>query len=222
VSRSTGRGKAEGFDALVRLSRERRYASVPELDFENVVYIGRSSAPVRIDPAMAHRAGLVINVGDAMLEMPGQPITNLHRGYLRTIALIVAACAALNESGPSKVPEAPPAVGDTVLWTFERKDFPANRRLRVRVRGSGYVHAGRVGADGSWDPVYNVPLIPLTVGGYEAVLPAGVDRFTFFWTETPWTPGHPGHWEPATNGPSTFQAVMSSAGLRPRTTTNSD
>jgi calcineurin-like phosphoesterase family protein len=222
VSRSTGRGKAGGFDALVRLSRERRYASVPELDFENVVYIGRSSAPVRIDPAMAHRAGLVINVGDAMLEMPGQPITNLHRGYLRTIALIVAACAALNESGPSKVPEAQPAVGDTVLWTFERKDFPANRRLRVRVRGSGYVHAGRVGADGSWDPVYNVPLIPLTVGGYEAVLPAGVDRFTFFWTETPWTPGHPGHWEPATNGPSTFQAVMSSAGLRPTTTTNSD
>jgi len=212
VSRSTGKDKSEGFDALVRLSRERRYPSVPELDPEKVVYIGRSSAPAGIDPAMAARVGIVINVGDAMLERPGQSIINLHRGYLRTIDLIVAASAALNESGRAKVPESPPDVGDTVLWTFERKHFPPNRRLRVRVGASGYAHAGLARADGSWDPVYNVPLMPLTGGGYEAVLPAGVDRFTFFWTEAPWIPDHPGHWERGPSGVSVFQAGVAPAG----------
>ena len=43
-----------------------------------------------------------------------------------------------------------------------------------------------------WDPVYNVPLMPLTGGGYEAVLPAGADWFTFFWTETAVDPRSPG------------------------------
>ena len=42
------------------------------------------------------------------------------------------------------------------------------------------VVAGLARKDGSWDPVYNVPLMPLTGGSYEAVLPAGVDRFTFY------------------------------------------
>lgn len=102
VSRSTGAHKAAGFDALVRLSEERRYPSVPELDPENMVYLGRSSGPAGIDSAMAGRVGLVINVGDAMLDTPGQPLINLHRGYLRTIDLIVAASAALNESGRSR------------------------------------------------------------------------------------------------------------------------
>ena len=142
VSRSTGKDTSEGFDALVRLSRERRFPSVPELDPESVVYIGDSSAPAGIDHAMAGRVGIVINVGDAMLEMPGQSIINLHRGYLRTIDLIITASAALKESGRAKVPESPPDVGDTVLWTFERKHFPPDRRLRVRVGASGYVHAG--------------------------------------------------------------------------------
>jgi hypothetical protein len=43
-------------------------------------------------------------------------------------------------------------------------------------------------------------------GDYETVLPAGVDRFTFFWTEAPWTSGHPGHWELGTSGVSVFHA----------------
>jgi hypothetical protein len=212
ASRSSGKDKFEGFDALVRLSRERRYPSVPELDPEKAAYIGRSSTPAGIDPAMAGRVGIVINVGDAVLETPGKSIVNLHRGYLRTIDLLVAASEALSESGRAKVPESPPDVDETVLWTFERKRFLQNRRLRVRVGASGYVHAGRARADGSWDPVYNVPLMPLTGGGYEAVLPAGVDRFTFFWTETPWTPGHPGHWERGPSGDSVFDAGVAPAG----------
>jgi Calcineurin-like phosphoesterase len=212
ASRSSGKDKFEGFDALVRLSRERRYPSVPELDPEKAAYIGRSSTPAGIDPAMAGRVGIVINVGDAVLETPGKSIVNLHRGYLRTIDLLVAASEALSESGRATVPESPPDVDDTVLWTFERKHSLPNRRLRVRVGASGYVHAGRACADGSWDPVYNVPLMPLTGGGYEAVLPAGVDRFTFFWTETPWTPGHPGHWERGPSGDSVFDAGVAPAG----------
>ena len=211
VAGSTGKNKSEGFDALVRLSKERRDPSVPELDPEKVVYIGRSSAPAGIDSTMADRVGLVINVGDAVLERPSQSIINLHRGYRRTIDLIIAASAALNESGRAKVAESPPDVGDTVLWTFERKHFPPNRRLRVRVRASGYVHAGLARADGSWDPVYNVPLIPVKDGDYEAVLPAGVDRFTFFWTEAPWSSGHPGHWERGRSGGNVFQAVAAPA-----------
>jgi hypothetical protein len=211
VTRSSGKDKSEGFDALVRLSKEERYPLVPELDPKNVVYIGRSSAPAGIDPAMAGRVGIVINVGDAMLERPVQSISNLHRGYLRTIDLIVAASEALNESGRPKVPESPPDVGDTVLWTFERKHFPPNRLLRVLVGARGYVHAGRARANGRWDPVYNVPLTPVTGGGYEAVLPFGVDRFTFFWTEAPWAPGHPGHWERGPNGASVFKAVAAPA-----------
>jgi hypothetical protein len=205
-SRTSGQEKSEGFDALVRLAREKRYPSVPELDPEHVIYIGRWSARGGIDPAMAGRVGMVINVGDAMLETSAPSIINLHRGYRRTIEVIVAASAALNESGRAKFPDPPPDVGDAVLWTFERKHFPPNRRVRVRVGASGYVHAGLARADGSWDPVYNVPLMPLTGGGYEAVLPAGVDRFTFFWTEAPWTPGHPGHWERGPRGVSVFQA----------------
>ena len=212
VSRNTGKDTSEGFDALVRLSRERRFPSVPELHPERMVYIGDSSAPAGIDHAMAGRVGIVINVGDAMLEMPGQSIINLHRGYLRTIDLIITASAALKESGRAKVPESPPDVGDTVLWTFERKHFPPDRRLRVRVGASGYVHAGVARADGTWDPVYNVPLTPLSDGGYEAVLPSGVDRFTFFWTEAPWIPGHPGHWESGPRGGRVFKAAAVSAG----------
>jgi hypothetical protein len=207
VSSNTSQDTAAGFDALVRLSREQRFPSVPELHPEGVAYIGdSSSAPAGIDHAMAGRVGIVINVGDALLEMPGQSIVNLHRGYLRTIDLIITASAALKESGRAKLPESPPDVVDPVLWTFERKHFPRGRRLRVRVDASGYVHAGVACADGRWDPVYNVPLTPVPDGGYEAVLPSGVDRFTFFWTETPWIPGHPGHWERGGTGGRVFKA----------------
>jgi len=211
VSQSTGNHASEGFDALVKLSRERRVPSVPQIDPEKVIYLGDSSDLAGIDHAMAGRVGIVINVGDAMLEMPGQSIINLHRGYLRTIDVIIAASAALHESGRAKVPESPPDVGDTLLWTFERKYFPRHGRLRVRVGASGFVHAGVARADGIWDPVYNVPLTPVPDGGYEAVLPSGVNQFTFFWTEAPWIPGHPGHWESGPRGGSVFKAAATPA-----------
>jgi calcineurin-like phosphoesterase family protein len=205
VSTSAGNAKAEGFAALVRLSREKSVPSIPELDPEEVAYVGNSDAPAGIDRAMAEGVGIVIDVGGAMLETPGRPITDLHHGYLRTIDLIATATVALKESGAATLPECPRDVGDTALWTFERKHFPADRRLRVRVGASGYVHAGVAHADGTWDPVYNVPLTPRPDGRYEAVLPSGVDRFTFFWTEAPRMPGHPGHWERERRGGRVFE-----------------
>jgi hypothetical protein len=211
VSRSTRKDMSEGFDALVRLSSEMRFPSVPELHPERMVYLGDSSAPTGIDHAMAGRVGIVIDIGDMMVEGAGQSIINLHRGYLRTIDLIITASAALKESGRARIPESQSDIGDTVLWTFERKHFPPDRRLRVRVGASGYVHAGVSCADGTWDPVYNVPLTPLPDGGYEAVLPFGVDRFTFFWTEAPWSAGHPGHWERGPTGGRVFKAAAATA-----------
>lgn len=205
VSTSAGNTKAEGFAALVRLSRERPAPSIPELDPEEVAYVGNSYAPAGIDRAMAEGVGIVIDVGGAMLETPGRLITNLHRGCLRTIDLIATATIGLKESGAATLREFRPDVGDTALWTFERKHFPADRRLRVRVGASGYVHAGVAHADGTWDPVYNVPLTPRPDGRYEAVLPSGVDRFTFFWTEAPRMPGHPGHWERELRGGRVFE-----------------
>ena len=161
---------------------------------------------------MAGRTRLAINVGEAMPEKARESIINLHRGYLRTIDLIVTAGARLKISGRARLAESSADVGDTVLWTFERKDFPADGRLRVRVSASGYVHAGVAGADGTWAPVYNVPLTPLPEGNYEAVLPAGVNRFTFFWTEEPWLPGHPGHWERGATGGRVFEASARRSG----------
>jgi hypothetical protein len=60
--------------------------------------------------------------------------------------------------------------------------------------------------NGAWDPVYNVPLMPLSDGAYEAVLPSGVNVFTFFWTEAPWAPNLPGHWERGSHGTRVFSA----------------
>ena len=57
------------------------------------------------------------------------------------------------------------------------------------------------------DRVYNVPLMPLPEADYEAVLPSGVNAFTFFWTEAPWTPGRPGHWERGPRGARVFSAL---------------
>ena len=121
--------------------------------------------------------------------------------------LIVAATTALRESGAAVLPASQPKVGHTMLWTFDRPEFPPGRRIRVRVGGSGFVHAGVRGEGGVWNPVYNVPLMPLPDGGYEAVLPSGVNIFTFFWTEAPWTPGRPGHWERGGNAPRVFMAA---------------
>jgi hypothetical protein len=156
---------------------------------------------------MAGKVGMVINVGDAMIETPDKPIINFRRGYQRTVEVLATATAALNESGRAVLPVSPPEVGDAVLWTFQQPLFPPGRRLRVRVPGSGFVHAGVTGAeDVAWDTIYKVPLVPLAEGDYEAVLPSGVNVFTFFWTEAPWTPGHPGHWERGPRGPRVFRA----------------
>jgi hypothetical protein len=206
LSVDPGRDRAEAFDALVGVSNEGRFSGLPVLDRDTAVYLGNSFAPGGIDEAMAGKVGTVINVGDAMLEVARQPISNLHRGYRRTIELIGAATAALHHSGRAARPPTPPKIGDLVLWTFEQRRFQRGARLRVRVGASGFVHAGVVRADAGWDPVYNVPLVPVPEGGYEAVLPAGIDAFTFFWTEEPWSPGHRGHWERGLRGGRVFKA----------------
>ena len=204
VARGASRERSGGFDALVRLSRERGMPDMPPLDSASTAYIGDSRPPNRIDRAMASRVGLVIDVGDAMLAAAGKPLIGLHHGYRRTIDVIVAATAALHETGPVASPLSPPEVGDPALWTFERPQVPAGRRVLVRVIGSGFVHAGVSDSRGAWTRVYNVPLVPVPEGGYEAVLPSGTNVFTFFWTEAPWTPGHPGHWERGRSGPTVF------------------
>jgi hypothetical protein len=206
VSSRAGRDRSGGFDALVELSKGRRVPGMPELDPEGAVYVGDSFTPGGIDHAIAGKVGMIINVGDAMLETPDKPMINFRRGYLRTVEVLAIATAALNESGRATLPASPPEVDDTVLWTFERRHFPPGRRLRLRVAGSGFVHAGVTGADGAWEPIYNVPLMPLAEGDYEAVLPSGVNVFTFFWTEAPWTPGRPGHWERELRGGREFKA----------------
>jgi hypothetical protein len=206
LSSAAGRETSGGFDALVGLSKEPLLQGMPALDPASTAYIADSRGPDRIDHAMAGRVGIVIDVGDAMLAAAGTPITSLHRGYHLTMDLIAAATAALRESGLAVLPPSQPEVGDTVLWTFERPHFPPGRRLRVRVTGSGFVHAGVSGSDGAWTQVFKVPLVPLPEGGYEAVLPSGVNVFTFFWTEAPWTPGRPGHWERGRSGARLFNA----------------
>jgi hypothetical protein len=194
-----------GLDVLVDLSKEPPLG-MPPLDPASMAYIADSRARNRIDHSMASRVGIVIDVGDAMLATTATPITSLHRGYHLTMEVIVAATAALHESGQAALPQSQSEVGDTVLWTFERPHFPQGRRIRVRVTGSGFVHAGVAGTDGAWSPIYNVPLVPLPEGGYEAVLPSGINVFTFFWTEAPRAPGQPGHWERGRSGPRVFSA----------------
>jgi hypothetical protein len=150
-----------------------------------------------------------------MLEAAGKPMTRGHRGHQRAMDVIVAATGALREAGsdaprPDAESDAsrpdPEDVGEAVPWTFKRPHFASGRRLRVQVGSRGFVHAGVVGTSGAWDPVYNVPLVPVPDGQYEAVLPSGVNAFTFFWTEAPWTPGNPGHWERSRTGPRVFTA----------------
>jgi hypothetical protein len=135
-----------------------------------------------------------------------KPVAALRRRYVRTIGVIAATRAALKDSGQATPPSSPTARGDTELWTFERRQFSSERRVRVRVRGSGFVHAGIARAGGVWDPVYNVPLVPLPDEEYEAVLPIGVNAFTFFWTEPPLATGRPGHWDRGSSGGRVFRA----------------
>lgn len=206
ISSAASRESSGGFDVLVNLSKEQPLQGMPALDPASMAYVADSTAPGIVDRAMGSRVGIVIDVADAMLPAEGRPITSLHRGYRRTMAVIGAATKTLHESGSATIPPSQPEVGDTELWTFGRPQFQPGRRLRVRVTGSGFVHAGVTGSDGVWAPVYNVPLVPLREGGCEAVLPPGVNAFTFFWTEPPWTPGQPGHWERGRTGPRVFMA----------------
>jgi hypothetical protein len=204
---STAATHESAFDSLVDLSKECHVGGMPALEPASTAYLSDSRPSKSLNHAIASRMGIVINVGDAFLTAARQPINSLHRGYHRTMRLIVAATTALRESGAAVLPASQPEVGHTVLWTFDRPEFPPGRRIRVRVGGSGFVHAGVRGEGGVWNPVYNVPLMPLPDGGYEAVLPSGVNVFTFFWTEAPWTPGRPGHWERGGNAPRVFMAA---------------
>jgi hypothetical protein len=187
---------------------EGRLDAMPVLDPASTVYIGDSTARGGIDPEMAGTVGFVIDVGDAMPETAGEPLTGLHHSYRRTIDTIVTTTAALREGGralPAPGPPEPEA-DETVLWTFEQPRFPLGRRVRVRVGGSGFVHAGIEGEDGRWSRVYNVPLMPVPGGGYEGLLPMGVNVLTFFWTEAPRATGRPGHWERGSRGARVFRA----------------
>jgi hypothetical protein len=205
ISSAARRNRSEGFGMLVRVSMEQHIQGMPVLDAADTVYIGDSTAPIGIDHSLAASVGLTIDVGDAIPETSGRPVVGFHHSYRRTIDTIVSAAATLRESWPTAVP--PRAdVGGTVLWTFEQPHFPPGRRVRVRVGGSGFVHAGVRCPNGSWSRVYKVPLMPVPEGGYEGVLPADVNAFTFFWTEPPWMPGCPGHWERRPSGPRIITA----------------
>jgi hypothetical protein len=193
VARVERGGRAAGFDALVKLAEQRRLPV--QLDPARTAYVGDSTMPGRMDSALAGRVGIVVDLGDAVAEAEGEPLVGLHHGYRRMRDTLLAAAGALRDSGAMAEPTQTEDADDTVLWTFAQRHAPPGRRLRVRVDGSGFVHAGVERTSDDWEPIYNVPLVPLPDGGHEAVLPMGVNAFTFFWTEAPWTPGHPGHWE---------------------------
>ena len=191
------RGRSEAFDLLVELARDGRIRSVPALDPAGIVYIGDSTAVGSFDSTFVGKSGIAINVGDAIPESRDRPLLNVHHSYRRTIDTLMTATATMRDTGrPQAVQQpSPTEAADAMVWTFEQPQFVPGYRIRVRVDGSGFVHAGVASSDGAWNRVYRVPLLPQPDGGYEAVLPAGVNAFTLFWTEAPWTPGHPGHWE---------------------------
>jgi hypothetical protein len=197
-----GRDKGDGVDELIRLSHVGDL--VPHLDPRRMMYIGDSFGAGGIDRPVVGKVGIVVNVGPQTPGMAGR-FVNLGGGFVRTIDVFTAAADALRASGRTPLPAAAEQIGDATVWTFEQNAFPAHGRVRVRVGASGYVHAGVTHADGRWDPVYEVPLIPRPAGAFEAVLPQDVDAFTFFWTQTPATPGHPGHWEREERGGRVFQ-----------------
>jgi hypothetical protein len=203
VSDVAGRNSAGALAALAALPDDQR---IPRIDPHDTTYLAASFAPQGVDRALTEAVGTVVDVGDVLFDSRRKPLVSLHRGYERTAATLAAATAALQASGKPPLPEAEPhPVGETARWTFQQPEFPAGRRLRVCVRGSGFVHAGVVDRQGRWDPMYEVPLVPLPDGTYEAVLPAGVNAFTFFWTEPPWVGGLPGHWEGGPEGARVFK-----------------
>jgi len=171
------------------------------------VYIGDSTAAGGFDPELAGKSDIAIDVGDAIPESSEKPLLNVHHSYRRTIDTLMAATAAMRAAGSLSVQQpSPPEVTSATVWTFEHPQFARGRRIRVRVTGSGFVHAGVAGPEGTWNRVYRVPLLPMPNGGFEAILPLDVNAFTFFWTEAPWTPGHPGHWERGRGASAVFMA----------------
>jgi hypothetical protein len=203
VFHGRGRDKGDGVDELIRLS----HASdlVPHLDPGQMMYVGDAFGPGGIDRPVAGKVGIVVNVGPPVPGMPGK-FVNLGGGFTQTVSVFVAAAEALRASGRAPSHAAPEQIGDARVWSFEHQAFPAHGRVLVRVGAAGYVHVGVTQPDGRWAPVYEVPLIPTPGGAFEAVLPPDVDAFTFFWTEAPRTPGHPGHWEREERGGRIFQA----------------
>lgn len=197
-----GRDKGDGIDELIRLSDASDL--LPHLDPGQMMYLGDSFGAGGTDRAVAGKAGLVVNVGPHAPAMPGT-FVNLGGGFTRTLDMLTAATAALHGTGHVLPAAAGQQAGDAAVWTFTHKHFPAHGRVRVRVGASGYVHAGVAQPRGPWAPVYDVPLIPTPEGAFEAVLPPDVDAFTFFWTEAPRTPGHPGHWEREEQGGRIFR-----------------
>src|SRR5262249_39910389 len=157
------------------LSRDRRIASMPALDLAGVVYIGDSTAVGGFQAELAGKSGVAIDVGDAIPESSEKPLLNIHHSYRRTIDTFTAATATMRTaSGSFQVHQpSPPELADPTVCTFEHPQFPPGRRIRVRVNGSGFVHAGVASRDGAWNRVFRVPLIPMPSGGYEAVLPFG-------------------------------------------------
>ncbi len=200
--RGEGRDKGDGIDELIRLSGAS--GLLPPLDPGQMMCLGDSFGAGGVDRAVAGKVGLVVNVGPHAPGMPGT-FVNLGGGFLRTLDMLTEAAGALRKAGHMPPAAAGQQPGDATVWTFSRKHFPAHGRVRVRVGASGYVHAGVAQPCGRWAPVYDVPLIPTPEGTFDAVLPPDVDAFTFFWTEAPRTPGHPGHWEREERGGRIFR-----------------
>jgi Calcineurin-like phosphoesterase len=204
-----GRDKGDGIDELIRLS----HASdlIPHLDPGQMVYLGDSFSAGGGDRAVVGKVGLVINVGPHAPGMPGT-FVNLGGGFMRTLDVLMTAAVALHGPGHVSTAAAGQQADDATVWTFNHKHFPVQGRVRIRVGASGYVHAGVAQPRGRWAPVYDVPLIPTPEDAFEAVLPPDVDAFTFFWTEPPRTPGHPGHWEREERGGRIFRRTGPTGG----------
>ena len=202
MAQGQGRDKGDGVEELIRLSRASDL--IRPLDPHEIMYLGDAFGAGGIDRPVAGKAGIVVNVGPPVPGMPGT-FVNLGGGFTRTAQILTAAAEALRACGRAPGPAAPQPIGDATVWTFEDQAVASGGRVRVRVGASGYVHAGVTHADGRWAPVYEVPLIPAAAGAFEAVLPPDIDAFTFFWTQAPRTPGHPGHWEREEQGGRIFR-----------------